>query len=100
MWWNKLPVYYICAVTVRLGQEGRIRIAYYELEVTNSVDTCGICWQKAELSAGNTRRHLRRSLIQTNDMFAFLSLQLFLSSLPSIRLSIRTSHEQQRQNRK
>ena len=33
-------------------------------------------------------------------MFAFLALQLFLSSLPRIRLSIRTSHEQQRQNRK
>jgi len=38
-------VYYICAVTVRLGQEGQIRIAYYELGVTNEVDTCGICWQ-------------------------------------------------------
>jgi hypothetical protein len=40
------------------------------------------------LAVGGTvgREHLRRSLIQTNDMFAFLSLRLLLSSLPTIRL--------------
>lgn len=67
---------------------------------------CAICWRMAKLSAGNTRRHLCRSLTQTNDMFAFLALQVFLTTSPYICLAILTcflldiSDEHQRQNRK